>query len=113
MTAKLLTEHHLAFLKLKGGCTGLSESTLNKILDCWKITCHGKNYYKIKTNYELTIIESAQDRQEPMPLPIFAKWNIRLLPNRQVHYRFKGSWEVPFIFIHILIENSISKQWVP
>ena len=28
MTVKLLTEHHLEFLNLKGGCTGSSESTL-------------------------------------------------------------------------------------
>ena len=28
MTVKLLTEHHLEFLSLKGGCTGSSESTL-------------------------------------------------------------------------------------
>ena len=27
MSVKLLTEHHLHFLSLKGGCTGLSEST--------------------------------------------------------------------------------------
>ena len=27
MTVKLLTEYHLEFLHLKGGCTGLSEST--------------------------------------------------------------------------------------
>ena len=32
MTVKLLTEHHLEFLSLKGGCTGSSESTLVKIL---------------------------------------------------------------------------------
>ena len=31
MTVKLLTEHHLEFLSLKGDCTGLSESTLVKI----------------------------------------------------------------------------------
>ena len=36
MTFKLLTEHHLEFLSLKGGCTGLSESTLVKMLHCWK-----------------------------------------------------------------------------
>ena len=30
MSVKLLTEHHLEFLSLKGGCTGLSESTLVK-----------------------------------------------------------------------------------
>ena len=33
---KLLTEHHLKFLSLKGGCTGSSESTLVKIPHCWK-----------------------------------------------------------------------------
>ena len=36
MSVKLLTEHHLEFLSLKGGYTGLSESTLVKIFDCWK-----------------------------------------------------------------------------
>ena len=36
MTLKLLTEHHLEFLSLKGGCTGSSESTLVKIPHCWK-----------------------------------------------------------------------------
>ena len=31
MIVKLLTEHHLEFLSLKGGCRGSSESTLDKI----------------------------------------------------------------------------------
>ena len=31
MSVKLLTEHILEFLSLKGGCTGSSESTLVKI----------------------------------------------------------------------------------
>ena len=31
MGVKLLTEHHLDFLSLKGGCTGPSESTLVKM----------------------------------------------------------------------------------
>ena len=30
MIVKLLTEHHLEFLSLKGGCRGSSESTLVK-----------------------------------------------------------------------------------
>ena len=33
---KLLAEHHLDFLSLKGGCTGLSESTHVNIPHCWK-----------------------------------------------------------------------------
>ena len=36
MTGKLLTEHHLEFLSLKGGCTDSSESTLVKMPHCWK-----------------------------------------------------------------------------
>ena len=36
MSVKLLTEHHLEFLSLKGGCTGSSDSTLVKIPHCWK-----------------------------------------------------------------------------
>ena len=36
MSIKLLTEHHLEFLSLKGGCTGSSESTLVKMSNCWK-----------------------------------------------------------------------------
>ena len=35
MIVKLLTEHHLEFLSLNGGCTGSSESTLVKMSYCW------------------------------------------------------------------------------
>ena len=44
MTVKLLTEHHLEFLCLKGGCTGSSESTHVKMRHCWKshVTAHVK-----------------------------------------------------------------------
>ena len=36
MIVKLLIEHHLESLSLKWGCTGLSESTLVKMSNCWK-----------------------------------------------------------------------------
>ena len=36
MIVKLLTEHHLEFLSLTGGCGGWSESTLVKMSNCWK-----------------------------------------------------------------------------
>ena len=36
MSVKLLTEHHLEFISLKGGCSGSLESTLVKIPHCWK-----------------------------------------------------------------------------
>ena len=42
MTVMLLTEQHLEFLSLKGGCTGSSESTPVKMPHCWKshVTAH-------------------------------------------------------------------------
>ena len=36
ISVKLLTEHDLEFLSLKGDCTGSSESTLVKMPHCWK-----------------------------------------------------------------------------
>ena len=52
MSNKLLTEHHLEFLSLKGGCTGLSESTLYTCQNATllAITCHSSyliGYYII------------------------------------------------------------------
>ena len=35
-TVKLLTEQHLEFLSLKGGCTGLYEYIHVKMPHCWK-----------------------------------------------------------------------------
>ena len=46
MSVKLLTEHHLEFLSLKGGCTGLSESTLVK-MPLLKIICHGSPVFGV------------------------------------------------------------------
>ena len=40
MSVKLLAEQLLEVLSLKRGCTGLSESTLVKMLE---ISCHGPN----------------------------------------------------------------------
>ena len=36
MIVKLLAEHHLECLSLKGDCTGSSESTHVKMSHCWK-----------------------------------------------------------------------------
>ena len=46
MIVKLLTEHHLEFLSLKGGRTGSSESTLVKLPHFWKshVTAHLLNH---------------------------------------------------------------------
>ena len=44
MSVKLLTEHRLEFVSLKGGCTGSSESTLVKMPHCWNIICRDSMY---------------------------------------------------------------------
>ena len=45
MIVKLLTEYHLEFLSLIGGCRGSSESTPLKMSNCWKFhaTAHIKS----------------------------------------------------------------------
>ena len=47
MIAKLLTEHHLKFLNLKGGCRGSSESTLVKMPHCWKSHVVAQMYFSL------------------------------------------------------------------
>ena len=45
MIVKPLTEDHLEFLPVKGGCTGSSESTLVKMSNCWKSHALAQIYY--------------------------------------------------------------------
>ena len=49
MIVKLLTEHHLGFLSLKGGCRGSSESKHVKMSHRWKSQALAHNYYIIIT----------------------------------------------------------------
>ena len=48
MIVKLLTEHDLEFLSLKGGYTGSSESIHVKMPHCWKsyVAAH-KSFYRV------------------------------------------------------------------
>ena len=65
MTIKLLTKQHLEFLRLKGGCTGSSESTLVKMPQKWKshvaahfkgkhseLTLEATNFYQLNRSYK-------------------------------------------------------------
>ena len=54
MTVKLLTEHHLEFLSLKGACIGLAEPTLIKMPHCWK-SAHIYIYLNAKVSQPLNI----------------------------------------------------------
>ena len=58
MSVKLLTEQHLEFLSLKGGCTGSSKSPHVKMPHCWKshVMAHIMFWLKnkkINFNYKL------------------------------------------------------------
>ena len=55
MLVKLLTEHNLEFLSLKGGCTGLSEYTHVKMLHCWKSHATAQLFftYTVVFHYEI------------------------------------------------------------
>ena len=57
LSVKLLTEHHLEFLSLKGICTGLSESTLVKMPHCWKSHVMAQITIKVK---QPTLFSSAR-----------------------------------------------------
>ena len=48
MIVKLLTEHPLEFLSLKGGCRGSSESTPVKMSNCWKSHAGAQIIYQTK-----------------------------------------------------------------
>ena len=48
MSVKLLTEHHLEFLSLTGGCRGSSESTFVKMSNCWKSHAAAQYYWRDK-----------------------------------------------------------------
>ena len=45
MNVNLLTENHLEFLSLKGGCRGSSESTHVKMPYCWKYLATAHLYF--------------------------------------------------------------------
>ena len=62
MIVKLLTEHHLEFLSLTGGCRGSSESTLVKMPHCWK--SHVAAYYYLTFTIAIVTNISRQNRHK-------------------------------------------------
>ena len=60
MIVKLLTEHHLEFLSLKGGCRGSSEPTLVRMSNCWK--SHAAAHL-IKFPAKLKILENLNEKK--------------------------------------------------
>ena len=64
MIVKLLTEHHLELLSLKGGCRGWSESTLVKMSNCWNshVTAHIISINIGKATYNLVYYTQLQNK---------------------------------------------------
>ena len=74
MIAKLLTEYHLEFQSLKGGCTGSSKSTHVKITHCWKshVTAH-------------VIISRVSNSMDPDQLAFFFRGQLILIHTAILH----------------------------
>ena len=72
MTVKLLTEHHLEFQSLKGGCTGSSESTQSwQNATLLEISCHGSIVFHLQSacvdNSEHQPVVDCQELSAPVP----------------------------------------------
>ena len=68
MSVQLLTEHHLEFLSIKGGCTGSSESTLVKMSHCGKshVTAHILLQVVTLINQANTTVMGMKDLMSPL-----------------------------------------------
>ena len=62
MIVKLLTEHHLEFLSLKGGCTGSSESTHVKMPHCWKSHVIAQLFFLYISGEVILLINSIENK---------------------------------------------------
>ena len=56
MIVKLLTDHHVEFLSLKGGSRGSSESTLVKMSNCRKSHAAAQLYFKMLMQKNVDIL---------------------------------------------------------
>ena len=71
MNVKLLTQQHLKFLSLKGGCTGLSESTPVKLPNCWKsygVAHISKKTIQIRTHRNADMLSTSTKQSDAQPL---------------------------------------------
>ena len=88
MKIKLLTEHHLEFLSLKGDCTGSSESTLVKTPQCWKSHVAAQIQLKqtspIFFRKETKIVAQNQYKAQPPP-PSPHTWELQQTMDQQQH----------------------------
>ena len=74
MIVNLLTEHHLEFLTLKGGCRGSSETTLVKMSNCWKFHAAAQNFNKlylvVEVCLKVLLRYKGRNHHKAMSLPV-------------------------------------------
>ena len=81
MIVKLLTEHHLEFLSLKGGCRGSPESTHVKMSNCWK--SHALAHIKFRSPYDNVEIRTHRQLRYHVILYAFMQpKNVTAMKNR-------------------------------
>ena len=105
MIVKLLTEHHLEFLSLKGGCRGLSESTHVKMTHCCK--SYATAHMSANENVVLIIWVLTQEnlslgcweQQRGRPASASAQSHQRLSYSLTGKYRILISFERNFTFL--------------
>ena len=76
MIVKLLTEHDLEFLSLKGGCRGSSESTLVKMSNCWKYHAVAQLLITFRLSFVFQCIDNVGERYEILSLKGTVKYVI-------------------------------------
>ena len=98
----LLTEHHLEFLSFKGGCTGLSESTLVKMSHCWKlrVTAHLMIYYEYAEQWAIS--QNTPDRRQSKILLTVDERGYKITRNRVF---FIAICRLGQFFLRILTSN--------
>ena len=81
---KLLTEHHLEFFSLTGGCQGSSESTHVKMPHCWKSHVTAQIYFSVFTEYEFEAFGEDAETQF-----LEGDWEDKVLDKYILFRRFK------------------------
>ena len=102
MTVKLLTEQRLEFLSLKGGCTGLSVSTLFKMPHCWKSHVAAQMSLYMRFWY-LSYFSPNDVVSQNVGLIMWTGWSCEKLPKNNGEY----SWNCLLIWIIIIILQNI------
>ena len=96
MSVKLLNEHHMEFLRLRGGYTGSAEYTLVKMPHCWKshvvarLSNHGHHRH-------------SKDLCKANLLRIYLTWHLEIRSINQTHHR--NNFVVSCLVIRISLHN--------